>query len=332
LGGIAVRKVILSLLGVVVLLCVGVTYVVSARGGGPAENARPVVAEQSLALTAGSVYFRNLAAGPEFGKLAVLPARASADAPRQVGSLHCDRFATARSTGICLRLKPGSLPPITEMLVLDGELQERHRESLPGTPSRARVSPDGRIVSWTLFVSGDSYAATGFSTRTGLYEVPTGRLVKTVEELPVMVNGRRYFAHDTNYWGITFGADGNRFYVTLGSKGKTYLIEASFRDYRGTAILENVECPSLSPDGRRIAYKQKNADGTWRLAVLELATRKVTHPAESRAVDDQPLWRGNSTLLYALRGGDNASDIWSTPITAGTPTLVVPDAASPAVA
>ena len=326
------KKALLSLLGVLVLLGVAVTYVVSARGGGPAENARPVVTGQPLTLATGTVYFRNLAAGPEYGKLAALPIGSSPEAARKVGSLHCDRFATARSTGICLRLKPGSLPPVSEMLVLDANLEERHRETLPGTPSRARVSPDGRIVSWTLFVSGDSYAATGFSTRSGLYEVETGRLVKTVEELPVFVDGRRYFAADANYWGITFGADGNRFYVTLGSKGKTYLIEADYRTYRGTAILQNAECPSLSPDGRRVAYKQKNPDGTWRLAVLDLATRAVTHPAEARHVDDQPLWRDNATLLYALRRTDSTSDIWSTPATStGTPTLLVPDAASPAV-
>lgn len=326
------RKILLSLVGVVVLLGVAVTYVVSARGGGPSENARPVVAGQPLTLAAGNLYFRNVAAGPEYGKVGVVPAGASADAPRKVGSLQCDRFAAARSTGLCLRLKSGSLPPVSELLVLDGNLQEVRRETLPGTPSRARVSPDGRIVSWTLFVSGDSYAATGFSTRSGLYDLQAGRLVKTIEELPVKVDGRRYFAHDSNYWGITFGADSNRFYVTLGSRGKTYLIEADYKDYRGTAILENAECPSLSPDGRRVAYKQKNSDGTWRLAVLELETRKVIYPAESRHVDDQPLWRDNSTLLYALRRGENSSDIWSTPISStGTPQLVVPDAASPAV-
>ncbi|GAA1609489.1 PD40 domain-containing protein [Kribbella sancticallisti] len=326
------RKLLLSLLGVLVLLGVAVTYVVSARGGGPADNARPVIAGQPMTLAPGTLYFRNLAAGPEYGKVAAVSAGASADAPRKVGSLQCDRFATARGTGICLRTKPGSLPPVSEMLVLGADLQVRHRETLPGTPSRARVSPDGRIVSWTLFVSGDSYAATGFSTRSGLYEVATGRLVKSVEELPVFVDGRRYFAADANYWGITFGADGNRFYVTLGSKGKTHLIEADYRNYRGTAILENAECPSLSPDGRRVAFKQKNADGSWRLAVLDLASRRVTHPAEGRHVDDQPLWRGNTTLLYSLRRDDNASDIWSTPITpTGTPSLVVPDAASPAV-
>jgi Tol biopolymer transport system component len=161
-----------------------------------------------------------------------------------------------------------------------------------------------------------------------LYEVDTGRLVKSIEELPVFVAGRRYFASDVNYWGITFGADGNRFYVTLGSKGKTYLIEADYRGYRGTAIAENVECPSLSPDGKRIAYKQKVSDGTWRLAVLDLTTRRITHPPEPRNLDDQPLWQNNTTLLYPLRTSTGTTDIWSVTLTT-KPTRLIPNATTP---
>ena len=35
--------------------------------------------------------------------------------------------------------------------------------------------------------------------------------------------------------------------------------------------------------------------------MLDLATRLVSHPADSRPLDDQPVWHGNSTLLYPLR-------------------------------
>ncbi|GAB2575524.1 hypothetical protein [Kribbella endophytica] len=318
------RKLLLGLIGVLVLIGGGLAYVVSARGSGPAVDAQPVT-NGPITLSPGTILFRNTASGPSYGKLAT-------GSPRRVADLHCDRIAVAHGTGICLRTKPGSLPPLTEVLVLGPDLQTRHKQTLPGTPSRARVSPDGKIVNWTLFVTGDSYAATGFSTRSGLYEVDTGRLVKSIEELPVFVDGHRYFAHDANYWGITFGADGNRFYATLGSKGKTYLIEADYRAYRGTAILENAECPSLSPDGRRVAFKQKNQDGTWRIAVLDLSTRRVTYPPEDRHLDDQVLWRDNTTLLYALQRPDKGTDIWSTPIAKGRPTLLIPDAASPAIA
>jgi hypothetical protein len=323
------RRLLVTAIGILALLGGAITYVANSRDGGAAENAVPVVTGQPIRLDGRTLYFRNLADGPDTGKLAAVPTDDPGTA-RRVGELHCDRFAAAHGTAICLRLKANSLPALTEMIVLDADLRERHRETLPGTPSRARVSPDGRIVNWTMFVTGDSYAASGFSTRTGLYEVDTGRLVKTIEELAVFVGGKRYFASDVNYWGVTFGADGNRFYVTMASKGKTYLIEADYRAYRGTAIAENVECPSLSPDGRRIAYKQKNPDGTWRLAVLDLTTRRITHPAEDRPIDDQPLWQGNATLLYPIRNSDNTVDVWSVGLT--TPAkLLIPKATSPSL-
>ncbi|WP_327632800.1 hypothetical protein OHB24_22650 [Kribbella sp. NBC_00482] len=319
-----------SAIGILALLGGAITYVAHARESGPAENAVPVVTGQPMRFDGKTLFFRNLADGPDSGKLAAVP-MADPGAARRVGELHCDRFAAAHGTAICLRLKAGSLPAMTDLIVLDANLRERHRATLPGTPSRARVSPDGRFLNWTLFVTGDSYAATGFSTRTGLYEVDTGRLVKTIEELAVFVDGKRYFASDVNYWGITFAADGNRFYVTMASKGKTYLIEADYRAYRGTAIAENVECPSLSPDGRRIAYKQKVSNGVWRLAVLDLATRRITHPPDSRPIDDQPVWQGNNTLLYPIRNSSNTLDLWSVGLT--TPAkLLIPQATTPSFA
>ncbi|NIK61709.1 TolB family protein [Kribbella shirazensis] len=324
------RRLLVVAIGVFALVGGAITYVVQARDGGAAENAVPVVTGQPMGLDGRTLFFRNLADGPDSGKLAAVPIGSAGPegSVRRVGELRCDRFAAARGTAVCLRLKAGSLPPLTELIVLDANLRERHRETLPGTPSRARVSPDGRIVNWTLFVSGDSYAATGFSTRTGLYEVDTGKLLKSVEELAVFVDGKRYFAADVNYWGITFGADGNKFYVTMASKGKTYLVEADYRSYRGTAIAENVECPSLSPDGRRIAYKEKVSNGVWRLAVLDLATRRSTHPPETRSIDDQPVWQGNATLLYPIRTAGNTLDIWSVGLTTA-PKLLIPKATSP---
>ena len=64
-----------------------------------------------------------------------------------------------------------------------------------------------------------------------------------------------------------------------------------------------MECPSLSPDGTRIAYK-KNTGGTlaahWRVAFLDLATGKETVLSEPRSVDDQIEWLDDQTLLYGL--------------------------------
>ncbi|GAA0593383.1 hypothetical protein HPO96_06250 [Kribbella sandramycini] len=323
------RRLISLAVGIAVLLGGAVAYVVSARNTGAATNAVPVVEDAALHLDRTDLFFRNLADGPDQGKLAAVPA-ADPGAARRVGELSCDRFAAARGTAICLRLQPAALPPLTDILVLDRNLSVIHEETLPGTPSRARVAPNGRIVNWTLFVSGDSYAASGFSTRTGMYNLDTDELTKTVEQLPIFIDGKRYFASDVNFWGITFDAAAERFYVTMASKGKTYLIDVDFAAYQGKAIAQNVECPSLSPDGRRIAYKQKIADGKWRLAVMELATGKISHPADDRLLDDQPVWKDDKTLIYPIRTPDGKTGIWSVGLT-GPPKLLVDNATSPSL-
>ncbi|MEV6642977.1 hypothetical protein [Amycolatopsis sp. NPDC051371] len=311
------KKLVLALLGTALLIAAAVVYTVSARHD--TADAEPAA---QLTLSPGQLLFRDTATG----RVGAVPLHGSAKKP-QLSGLKCDRFAVAKQTAVCLAVQPGTLPAVTDVLVLDDHLAVRHTESLPGTPSRARVSPDGKRVYWTLFVTGDSYAQTGFSTRAGLYEVDTGRLVKTIEELPVFAGDKRYFAADVNYWGITFAPDGNRFYATLGSKGKTYLVEADYRRYRGKVVRENVECPSLSPDATRVAFKKKVSEGVWRLSVLDLETMQETELAEQKSVDDQALWQDDHTVLYGL---DNA--VWAVPADgSGTPRKLAQGAASPAV-
>ncbi|WP_020666690.1 PD40 domain-containing protein [Amycolatopsis nigrescens] len=330
-------RLLAALFGTLVLIGAAVGYTLYARGQGKDQagtNAVPVLPGQRVTVEPGRLLFRNTAAGPDFGRLATVPL-GQPGAVRQTADLRCDRFAASGDgTALCLAARPGALPPSTDVLVLDRALNVRHRLELPGTPSRARLSPDGRFAFWTLFVTGDSYAETGFSTRAGILEVNTGRLVKTIEELPLLLNGKRYFAADVNYWGITFAADGDRFYATMASRGRTHLVEAGYRRYGGRVLRENVECPALSPDGQRLAFKKRVADAAapWRLFVLDLATMAETPLAEQRSVDDQALWQDDGTLLYALPGAGGGSDVWSVPADgSGTPRLLVPSAASPAI-
>ena len=49
---------------------------------------------------------------------------------------------------------------------LDAHWHQTDSVSLPGLPSRTRLSPDGTLAASTVFVNGDSYITTGFSTRT----------------------------------------------------------------------------------------------------------------------------------------------------------------------
>ena len=109
------------------------------------------------------------------------------------------------------------------------------RIAVDGIPSRARVSPDGRYGAVTLFVTGDSYADAGsFSTRTTIIDLAHGRAVAKLEDFMVFRGrSRRVTAIDVNFWGITFARDSDRFYATMATGGKTYLIEGSVRAARG---------------------------------------------------------------------------------------------------
>ena len=136
-------------------------------------------------------------------------------------------------------------------------------------------------------------------------------------------------AVDTNVWGVTFARDGDRFYATLATDGKTYLVEGSVSGRAARVLHENVECPSLSPDGSRLAYKHRGGSNErpWRLTVLDLATMRETPLAELRSVDDQAERLDDSTVLYGVDG-----DVWAVRADGtGQPCRFQANAASPAV-
>ena len=90
-------------------------------------------------------------------------------------------------------------------------------------------------------------------------------------------------------------------------------------------IHDHVECPSLSPDGTRIAFKRSlNSHGSWRLYVLDLKTMQEKPLAETSSVDDQVEWIDNDHISYWLH-----SDTWSLPADGtGSPTKLITDASS----
>ncbi|MER7970800.1 TolB-like translocation protein, partial [Streptomyces sp. NPDC096080] len=281
----------------------------------------------------GALVFRNLAWGPHRDELTTVPA-ASPAGPRTASGVRCLRFHAAAGTGICLQAVHGAVSDSYRALVLDARLRERARYDVPGIPSRARVSPSGHWVAWTAFVGGDSYAGTDFSTRTALVDVRTGRLTPSLEAFRIVRDGHGYRAPDVNFWGVTFAPDDRTFYATLATKGRTYLVRGDLRTRTVTTLHANVECPSLSPDGTRVAYKKRvpglPADAPWRLYVLDLRTLRETAVAESRSVDDQAAWRDERTLVYALPG-DYGADLYEIPADGtGAPRRTLRAAVSPA--
>lgn len=280
----------------------------------------------------GRSVFRNMAWGPHRDEIASVP-EADPTGPRTASGVRCLRFHAAGGTGICLQAVHGTLRDGYRALVIDARLRELRRYDLAGVPSRARVSPDGRTVAWTVFVSGDSYAGTAFSTRTSVLDTRTWTLDRNLETYRVFVEDRPYRAADINVWGVTF-ADDNRFYATVATGGKTYLVRGDRTDRTLRTLHSNVECPSLSPDGTRIAYKKRvqgaSSDAPWRLYVLDLRTLRESATAERRNIDDQVVWRDGHTLVYSLPG-DYGSDLWTVPADgSGAPRLAMAAALAPA--
>lgn len=256
---------------------------------------------------------------------------------REATPLMCHRVHFAAGHGSCLVVEREFFTTYTAVL-FDAAFHPRHRIPLNGIPSRTRVSPDGRHAAITVFVSGHSYADSLFSTETSIVDTDTGTLVvANMEELPVTRDGEPFHSLDFNFWGVTFAADGDRFFATLGTGGVMHLVEGSLEDRAIRVVTEGIECPALSPDETRVAFKKRMPGAGkphWRPHVLDLETLAETPLAEVRSVDDQVEWLDDKHILYALpeETGSPIADVWVLPADgSGGPEVFLEKASSPTV-
>jgi hypothetical protein len=316
-------------------------------GREPAPTSDPAVPTASSEKRSAprQIFFRHTGSGSGFGKLAVADA-SDFSSRRFVGDLSCEVFHMAGGVGLCLTADQGVFTKYGAD-VLDSTFKRRFHFDLRGIPSRCRVSPDGKVAAWTVFLTGHSYASSDFSTQTALIDTTTGEVLGDLEEFEVSLDGQPYKSADFNFWGVTFAPDSKTFYCTLSSNRKHYLVKGDVTSRRLTVMRDDVECPSVSPDGTRIAYKRRNTVSgrpawipapqvIWQLHVLELATMNDTPLVEIRSVDDQLAWLDNFRVLYALPAiqtdSNISTNIWMAPIDgSAAPTLFLRAAYSPAV-
>lgn len=316
-------------LAAIVALCVivGAAYLVVAAGS-PSQvttDARPLLGRGGAELAGSQLMVRAVDRDDPLlnGRVFVV----AGGQPRQLAGreLACERVYFAAGRGLCLATAETGVD--YEASIFDPSLRTLERLSLAGLPSRARVSGDGRYGAMTAFVNGHAYLSSGgFSTATTIVEMRSGRELGNLEDFEVSKDGEPLDAVDFNFWGVTFASDPNRFYATLRTGGHYYLVEGDLRGRTMRVLRDGVECPSLSPDATRIAYKSRIGDeDRWRLKVLDLRTLSAHPVAERRPIDDQVEWLDETTLVYS-----DGLDVYTVAASGeGAPRLVLRNASSP---
>jgi hypothetical protein len=189
-----------------------------------------------------------------------------------------------------------------------------------------------------VFVSGHAYEISGFSTRTTLIDTRAGRITDDLEDFSVTRGGKAFKAADFNFWGVTFTQDSRSFFATLSSGGSFYLVRGDVASKRANVIGEGVECPALSPDNTRLAYKKRvveNGRLTWRLAVrpVDSSAERVL-VGEARSIDDQVEWLDNHSILYGASDdqlGPGRTSVWVIDVDGGESRKWLSNAFSPSV-
>ena len=301
----------------------------------PAPTAVPEV-ETGPTLAPGEVLVVNRVPGDDYGRLAIR----HTDGTRTLLDRSCLRVHIAGNHGVCLSKAEGLTASFDTTFFEASNLDKDIKDYPSALPSRARISPNGRFSAVTAFVSGSSYVDIGAETTTLLTidEIDSTRLLRGGNQFEINSEEDRFKNLNAQYWGITFGADEDEVYVTGFYGEQPEIMHGTLNNMTIEPTGWVGSCPSLSPDGKTLVFKEMRQDGSFELVAVDVATNTKMKLGEARSVDDQVEWLDNDTILYALHpeGGDNPVqpefDIWMLDIAEGSePALFLPNADSPAV-
>lgn len=315
------RVVVFAILAAAIAIALGVYVAVrSVRARGPSSASSASADARALA-GAPHVLFRSLTIEPSdaFGRLGA-SALEPAEAPERAGGarvdarvpcmrVHFARSASAERRGLCFEADPAPEHEGSTAILrgLDATWSPTWSRPMEGIPSRLRASPHGKVGAATVFVTGHSYDDEAMSTQTLLVDLANGEVIADLETFDIR-RGDEKLLEGVNLWGVTFADDDDTFYVTVARGKTTWLAKGSVSSRALRTLRENVECPSLSPDQRTIAFKRRGDDRTSvRLYALDVGTlEERAIAAEQRVVDDQVEWLDRGTILYKY-----GTDVWA---------------------
>lgn len=313
--------------------------------GAPVTHALTPMATNSGNTTTGSTFdelrrkphvvYRS-ARAREFGQL-VVASLLHPETERAVTRLQCERAHADRRGGVCLTYDRDELTPHFRALLFDDSFGIARTIAMPGFPSRTQLSSDGRLAAVTVFTTGDSYDS-DFSTRTTVVDRNNGALLPDLELFTVTKDGQGFKRVDFNFWGVTFTSNSQHFFATLNTKGTAYLVSGDLGERKMQVERENVECPSLSPDGKHLAFKRRDRERSiTQLYILDTTSwQESPVPGESRHIDDQAAWLDDSHVLYGVTTAgapEQALNVWVASIAPGDepPRVFLTGASSPSV-
>jgi hypothetical protein len=291
----------------------------AAAEAGPAPTLSALLARPHVLFTS-----RDAAGGmlgvAKFGSVARVQVRTT---------VACEHVDFAGGRGLCLKTTRSKANPYVGF-VFGADLKPTLRIRVPGNAISVRVRSDGLVAAYTIgaYVDRDEVTGPPPLTRVFFVNLSSGEgmpldgfgLQAAFKSLP----STRLFSD------VTFDAAHlNRFYASMSIGAKRYLVLGDYTRRTIKVVRRNVVLPSVSPDGRRLAYVTLGRHP--RLSVLDLATGSSHTVTETRDVEDQPAWLDNRRLLYPVKRG-KVDDLWVAPADGGGhPTRFLRGATSPSV-